>query len=116
MKLTIDSICLLSSIIDKMDIDDKFIDEMVKMASVAKGKEKKEKEEKEEIQNKVGMKIVLRLGRKLHEVKDDLIDFVASYKEISKEEAKKIDITEVIKELMNDKDFISFFKQKAISE
>ena len=39
MKLTIDSICLLSSIIDKMDIDDKFIDEMVKMASVAKGKE-----------------------------------------------------------------------------
>ena len=113
MKLTIDSICLLSSIIDKMDIDDKFIDEMVKMASVAKGKEEKEKEE---IQNKVGMKIVLRSGRKLHEVKDDLIDFVASYKEISKEEAKKIDITEVIKELMNDKDFFSFFKQKAISE
>ena len=113
MKLTIDSICLLSSIIDKMDIDDKFIDEMIKMASAAKGKEKKEKEE---IKNKIGMKIVLRLGKKLHEVKDDLIDFVATYKEISKDEAKKINITEVVKELMNDKDFTSFFKQEAMSK
>ena len=39
MKLTIDSICLISSILDKIKIDDKFINDMFLIGKEAKGKE-----------------------------------------------------------------------------
>ena len=113
MKLTIDSICLISSIIDKIEIDDKFINEMIELGRTAKGKSK---ESAEKIQMQIGMKIVIKLGKKLHEVRNDLVKFVANYKEISEEEAKKVDIKDIIKDLMSDKDFTSFFKQKVMSE
>ena len=113
MKLTIDSICLISSIIDKINIDEKFINEMVEMGKGAKGQSK---EVTEKIQAQIGIKICLKIGTKLHEVKNDLISFISTYKGISEEEAKKVEIIEIIKELMKDEDFISFFKQKAISE
>ena len=44
------------------------------------------------------------------------MSFIANYKEIPKEEAEKIDIIEIFKELMNDENFMSFFKQKAMSK
>lgn len=113
MKLTIDSICLISSIIDKIEIDDKFINEMIELGKTAKGKSK---ENSEKIQMQIGIKIVLKLGKKLHEVRNDLVKFVANYKEISEEEAKKVDIKDIVKELISDKDFVSFFKQKVMSE
>nr|DAM54147.1 MAG TPA: hypothetical protein [Caudoviricetes sp.] len=113
MKLTIDSICLISSIIDKIEIDDKFINEMIELGRTAK---EKSKENAEKIQMQIGMKIVIKLGKKLHEVRDDLVKFVANYKEISEEEAKKVDIKDIVKELISDKDFVSFFKQKVMSE
>ena len=113
MKLTIDSICLLSSIIDKINIDNGFIDEMIKIGQTAKGRKK---EEQEEIDKKIGIKIALKLGSKLHEVRDEIVSFIANYKEITKEEAEKIDIIEIFKELMNDENFMSFFKQKAMSK
>lgn len=113
MKLTIDSICLISSIIDKIEIDDKFINEMIELGRTAKGKSK---ENSEKIQMQIGIKIVLKLGKKLHEVRNDLVKFVANYKEISEEEAKKVDIKDIVKELISDKDFVSFFKQKVMSE
>lgn len=113
MKLTIDSICLISSVIDKIELDEKFINEMIEEGKKAKGKNE---EMVEKIKTQIGIKIVLKIGSKLHLVRDDLIKFVANYKNISEEEAKKIDIIETIKELINDKDFISFFKQKVISD
>lgn len=113
MKLTIDSICLISSIIDKIEIDDKFINEMIELGRTAK---EKSKENAEKIQMQIGMKMVIKLGKKLHEVRDDLVKFVANYKEISEEEAKKVDIKDIVKELISDKDFVSFFKQKVMSE
>lgn len=113
MKLKIDSICLISSIIDKIQIDDKFMDEMLLIANTANGKDKTTKEN---IQKKIGMKIVLKLSSKMHLVRDELIKFIASYKEITEEEATNIDVVEIIKELMKDKDFISFFKQKVMSK
>jgi hypothetical protein len=113
MKLTIDTTCLLSTIIDKTEINDDFIQEMIKLGKTAKGKGK---EFAEDLKKQIGLKVVIKITSKIHLAKDELIEFVASYKEISKEEARKIDLIDIIKELMNDKDFISFFKQELMSE
>lgn len=113
MKLTIDSVCLISSIIDQIKVDDEFIQEMLEIGNKAKGKDK---ETIDKVQKQIGLKIALKIGSKLHLVKDDLIKFVASYKGISEEEATKANIVEILKELLADKDFTSFFKEKAMSE
>lgn len=113
MKLKIDSICLISSIMDKIKLDDKFIEEMFQIGQTAKGKDKNSIEN---IKNKIGMKIILKIGSQLHLVRDELVKFIAVYKEISEEEAEKVDIVEIIKELMNDEGFTSFLKRKAISK
>lgn len=113
MKLTIDSICLISSILDKIEIEDKFMDEMIAIGRTAQNKNKIEQEN---IKSKIGIKIALKIGTKLHLVRDDLIKFTAVYKDISEEEAKNIDFVEIVKELIKDKEFISFLKQKAMSK
>lgn len=113
MILTIDSICLISSIIDKIEIDDKFINEMIELGKTAKGKNK---DFAENLQKQIGMKIMLKISSKLHLVKEELTDFISTYKSISKEEAKKENVIEIIKELIADKDFVSFFKSKVMSE
>lgn len=113
MKLTIDSICLISSIMDKIKIDDNFIDELSLIGKTAKGKDSGEIEK---IKNKIGMKIVLKLGTKIHDVRDELIKFVAVYKDITEEEAKKVNMLEVLKEIMQDEDLVSFLKRQAISK
>lgn len=113
MKLTIDSICLISSIIDQIKVDDEFIQEMLEIGNTAKGQDK---ETVEKIQKQIGLKIALKIGSKLYLVKDELIKFVANYKDISEEEAAKANIIEIIKELLADKDFTSFFKEKVMSE
>ncbi len=109
MKLTIDSICLISSIINKMEITDDFINDLVEMGKNTKGKSEGSIEK---LQTQIGIKVILKLTSKLHLVKDELIEFIANYKDIEREEAKKIDIIEFVKEIMKDKDFTSFLKQK----
>lgn len=111
MKLTIDSICLISAILDKIKIDDKFINDMFLIGKEAKGKEAKNIEM---IKNKIGMNIILKLGSKLHEVRDELVKFIAIYRGISEEEATKVDMIDFIKELISDEDFTSFLKRMAI--
>lgn len=113
MKLTIDSICLISSIIDKLNIDDKFINDMIEMGKATKGKDEKYQEK---LKAQIGVKIVLKISSKLHDTRNDLVRFIASYKDITEEEAAKYDIVEIVKEFMNDEDFMSFLKRKAISE
>ncbi len=113
MKLTIDSMCLISSIVDKVQIDDKFIQEMINLGKTAKGKNKAEVEN---LQKQIGMKIILKIGSKIHLAKTELIDFISSYKSISKEDAEKEDMIGFIKEIMGDENFISFFKSTAMSK
>ena len=84
---------------------------LVPFGKTAKGKEAKDIDM---IKNKIGMNIMLKLGSKLHEVRDELIKFVAVYKEISEEEAAKVDMIEVIKDLILDEDFTSFLKRMAV--
>ena len=109
MKLTIDSICLISSIINKMEITDDFINDLVEMGKNTKGKSEGSIEK---LQTQIGIKVILKLTSKLHLVKPELIEFIATYNYIAREEAKNIDIIEFVKEIMKDKDFTSFLKQK----
>ena len=113
MKLTIDSICLISAILDKVKLDDDFINEMFLMGKDAKGKNDNEIKT---IQNKIGMKVIMKLGSQLHNVRDELIKFIANYKEITEEEAAKVNVIDIIKELINDEEFTSFLKRTTVQE
>ncbi|MCI8396831.1 MAG: hypothetical protein HFJ52_04065 [Clostridia bacterium] len=113
MKLTIDSVCLLSCIIDKMEIDEKFINDMINLGKTAKGKSR---EDTEKLKTQIGMKIMLRIGSKLYLVKTELTEFIMNYKGISEKDAKEQDLASIIKELMKDEGFVSFFKQAAMSK
>jgi len=113
MKLTIDSICLISSIINKMEITDDFINDLVEMGKSAKGKSGSNIEK---LQTQIGIKVILKLTSKLHLVKDELVEFIATYKEIEKEEAKKIDIIEFVKEIMKDKEVEDFSLEQAFED
>lgn len=113
MKLTIDSICLISAILDKVKLDDNFINEMFLIGKEAKGKSD---EETKMIQNKIGMKVIMKLGSQLHNVRDELIKFIASYKEITEEEAAKINVIDIVKELISDESFTSFLKRMVVQE
>ena len=111
MKLTIDSICLISAILDKVKLDDDFINEMFFIGQSANGKSD---EEIKMVQNKIGMKVIMKLGSQLHNARDELIKFVASYKEITEEEAAKINVIDVVKELISDESFTSFLKRTVV--
>lgn len=113
MKLTIDSICLISAMLSKMQIDEKFINEMVELGKKGKGKSKNELSK---LQEQIGIRIVLKITSKLHLVKDELIEFIAKYKGVSEEEAKKLDMIEVVKEIVKDKEITDFFKLKLASK
>lgn len=121
MKLTIDAICLISKITDKMQIDKDFIKEMFDYSKKAREtyKDKSEEEQKEladYLQKEIGVQVVLKLGTKLYEVKDELIKFISVYKDISEEEAQKVDIVEFVKEAISDEGLTSFLKRQVISK
>ena len=59
---------------------------------------------------KLGTKIAIELMPQLGKVGEDIPEFVSLYKEISIEEAKKLDFIEIVKEVLNDTGLMSFFK------
>ena len=82
----------LSCIIDKMQIKD----EIIKIDA---------KTEKE-----VGNIVITLIICNLHKAADDVYEFVAMYKGISIEEAKKANVIEILKEVVNNpgvKDFLA---------
>lgn len=121
MKLTIDAICLISKITDKMQIDKEFIQEMFEYSKTTKLKCKEKSEEEareilELLQKEIGAQVILKLGTKLYEVRDELVKFISVYRDISEEEAEKVDIVDFIKETLNDKGLTSFLKKQVISK
>ena len=112
MKLTIDSICTISKLVDKLQPDEDFIQQLFEIAKTANGKDKKEAEQ---IQTEIGIKIVMKLGTKLHSAKDELLEFISAYKGISAEEAKEVNIVDLVKEIMQDEDLKSFLQRHAMS-
>ena len=112
MKINIDMMCLISSIMDKLGIDAE-IKDLIEKGKSATGKNK---EEKDAIQQQLGMEVVFLIGKKLHLVKEELIQFICLYKGIEEKEAKELDIIEFIKQIMKDKGLLDFLKQKAMSQ
>lgn len=113
MKINVDMMCLISSIVDKMEIDTSVLNSFFEEGKKANGKSK---EDKEVMQQQLGAQLILLLGKKLHLVKEEIIQFICLYKNIQEEEAKKVDIIGFIKELAKDEGLISFLRLKAMSE
>ena len=113
MKINIDMMCVISSIMEKMDIDAGLMQKFFKMGDEARGKSKSEVER---LQKQIGAELLLTLGKKLHLVKDELVQFISLYKEISEEEAKQVDVIEFLKEIAKDKGLKSFLQQKDMPE
>lgn len=77
----------MSAIIDKMEIK-----EQLKNMEVNTGNEEKDKEE-------LGKELIILLISKLYKAKDEIYELIAGYKGITIEEAKKVEIIPIIKEL-----------------
>ena len=95
----------------KLNPDEAFMKQLFEMSKTAKGKTK---EDVEQIQKEIGIKIVMKLGTNLHEIRDELIEFVSIYEEIPKEEAEKVNIVDFVKKVMQDEDLKSFLKKQTI--
>lgn len=113
MKINIDMMCVISTIMEKMEIDSQLMQKFFKMGDEARGKSKSEVER---LQKKIGAELLLTLGKKLHLVRDELVRFISLYKEISEEEAKQVDVIEFLKEIAKDKGLKSFLQQKDMPE
>lgn len=86
--LSTETLMNLSAIIDKMEIG-----QDLKNMVVETGDEEKDKEE-------IGKQLIVLLITKLHKAKNEVYEFISEYKEISIEEAKKVNAIEVIKEVL----------------
>ncbi len=73
---------MLSAIVDKMEIKNELGD--------IDGK----------TQEELGTKVAISFVTSLHKAKDEVYEFIALYKECTTEEAKKVDIVAVVKELL----------------
>ena len=113
MKINVDMICVISSIMDKLNIDANAVNKYFEMGKAAKGKSK---EQADMLAKKIGMEIMVDLGKKLHLVKDEITQFIVSYKNITEEEAKNYDLIELFKEIAKDEGLKSFLKKAAIPE
>lgn len=112
MKINVEIMCIISAIMDKIQIDSSYIKELFEKGKKAKGKSK---QEVEALQTEIGAELLFLLGKKIHLVKDEIIQFIAIYKGISEEEAKDVDIISFIKEVSKDEGLTSFLRQKAMS-
>lgn len=110
MKINVDMICLVSSIMDKLNIDANALSKYFKMGESGKGKSK---EQTDMLAKKIGIEIMVDLGKKLHLIKSEITQFIAIYKNISEEEAKNYDLMELFKEISKDDDLKSFLKKAA---
>lgn len=86
--MTIKNIASLSKIIDKMGLD---------ISEISKGLQ-----DKDTTQEAFGLFLFGKIAPKLHKVEDDIIEFIADFKKINKEEAAEIDIVKFLKENLGD--------------
>ena len=109
IKLTIDGMCLISTIMNKIGIDESYISDMF---NVGKDTIDMSKAEKEILQTSLGAKLIMRIVSNLTTVREELIKLLAVSKEITEEEAAKEDIIAFIKEMVGNDGFMGFFKSK----
>lgn len=88
--LSLENTLKLSAIADKMDIE---------MPDI-----------KDKTVEEIGKEFLKQFVRKAYLASDEIFQFVAEYKKISVEEAKAIDIMQVVEILKSEKGIMSFFK------
>lgn len=85
------TLCLISKVMSKLDITK----EIMKVSENGSPEE-------------VGKEIIALLINNLYKAEEDIVNLLASYKNVSKEEAEKLNVIEEIKELLKDEKIRSF--------
>lgn len=110
--LTIKTIPVLMKIVGKLDL--KPLIDVLRELDIFKDPENAEDAAKQLSKEKLGIvacEAVAALTPQLEKIADDLPPLVAAYKEISVEEAEKLDAVEVLGEIIHDKGITSFFER-----
>lgn len=110
--INIKTMPLLLKIIAKLDITP--VIDKLKTVDIFKEADNAEDALKQLDREKVGMlaiEAVADITPQLGRIADDLPQLVAAYKDITVEEAYKLDAAEVINEIINDEGIITFFKR-----
>ena len=116
--LSIEALPILLKIISKLDMTP--IIEKLKNVDIfsepeAKdGKTAKENAKKQLSREKIGvigMEIFAEITPQLGKIADDIPPLIAAYKNVTIEEAKKLDAAEIINEIIYDEGIITFFKR-----
>lgn len=94
--ITAEQAITISMIIDKMEIKN----DLASM-EINTGNEKSDKEE-------LGKQLIALIISKLYKAKDEIFEFIANYKGISIEEAKKVEIIGFLKELFGMNEVVDF--------
>ena len=94
--LSTEMIMTLSAIIDKMEIG-----EQLKTMEISTGNNKKDQEE-------LGKQLIVLLISKIYKAKEEVYELIAAYKNITVEEAKKVEIIPVIQEILGMEGLKSF--------
>ena len=58
----------------------------------------------------LGMEVIMAITPQLGKIADDIVPLVAAYKDVSIDEAKKLDAAEIINEIITDDAIRNFFK------
>ena len=58
----------------------------------------------------LGMEVIMAITPQLSKIADDIVPLVAAYKDVSIDEAKKLDAAEIINEIITDDAIRNFFK------
>lgn len=101
MKLTAEQGMVLSAIIDKMDLQ-------IDLDALMSGKSGK-KISDEELQKKFGVELIMQLIRKAYKAKEEWFELIACMKEITTEEAKKVDLVSFFGEFIKTPGVMDFF-------
>lgn len=110
--LNVGTMPILLKIVAKLDIEP--IIERLKGVDIFEDAESAEGALKQLSKEKLGIlgaEVFAEIAPQLGKIADDLPQLVASYKDITVEEAKKLDAAEVINEIINDDGVTSFFKR-----
>lgn len=97
-KLNTKLLCKISKLINKMGISS-----LIMKINVESGNDSADKQE-------VVKELLALIVDNLYKVEDEITDFIAELKGISKEEAENEDIIPIIQELMQNEKFKSFLK------
>ena len=98
MKINTKSLCKMSLIIRKMEITP-----LSMKLKVETGDEQKDKEE-------LAKELISLIICNLEKAENEIIDLIASMKEISREEAENTDVIIFIQELLQEKGIVDFLK------